>query len=1092
VTEPRNVGKQWEKCLLWQALSLRQGPDAGEVRATVTLCLKAASEILDKAETAAKDFTLHDSDHSFRVAENMVKIVPKATLDGLSFYELAFLLLSAYLHDIGMHPDRSRITAHYEFLLSAAEGLLTDREALEFQEWLDRQADAVVIPLCKVSPTIDQLRKARELITYYCRARHNDWSADWIKGNLAPYPLAGYIGWLDDLITLCKSHHEGYKDLLGDKFDPRLVGPDVIHLRYLAAVLRVADILDVDPERTPGIILRHRNIADKSVIYWHKDQHLRLDISASEIGAYARPTDARLHKAIDETVDAIDAELETCFSVNVEKTFANLPSSLNRKLVHSWTLPRACLRNIAPKDGAYEYVNGAFRPDTNKLLQLLSGVELYGSELAASRELLQNAFDAIQIQMGLERLGHSDALDQHYLAHLTQIHEVALSLDVVDGEVWLTCTDTGAGMSKKIIEGYLLVSGSRRPPETIELARRCNRAGFSLETTAEFGIGVLSYFMLADRIVIRTVRSREASMGATEACGWRFETEGVGSFGELRREPSIAKGTEVRLLLRSDIVGRRPEEFWARLSEYLVQTLRRVPCRFILKSSASGAAEWRVGPGWTMSEDSLVAEISEQLRSERSSGDVPSELVPDRDREEIQAEESHFGELRHLVCESMRFIEESGVLPEKMGNYRIRVPYFDLPGGASGAFLRCAIGPSGGNAVEMIGKGFSFVPKGMIRHSWKGMGFGRPQYYSYHSRLRDALMDKQHGVVEIDWTSSEAGTIAVNRSAIDPSEKVESALSWIENRKAKLCSEFVLRNASSQYALLNTTLLSAELPDSSATEWLQVSEGNRTAEWKPIHFPATTSLPFIYANLRPLRWNNEHISVLPCLQEYDDAEHYKGATFISRATPPDRVCKLDGFWFAVAPIWSSRPIVKASEDAFTTSRFPPEWQHLCGAHFSHYTSSESADVWNADNPLVKAVGPTQWRWCTERFKGTHNPLLFRREILSDPGLATGWLFWCLAKSHVKIWEGTRDRDPQFMQEVWEILRGVIGDRNWVGDVYHWVESVSESRLRILTYKSWGALNAPEGRNKKRIESILPQPETEWRLIFPIERPPQSR
>ena len=36
--------------------------------------------------------------------------------------------------------------------------------------------------------------------------------------------------------------------------------------------------------------------------------------------------------------------------------------------------------------------------------------------------------------------------------------------------------------------------------------RRCNEHGFSSERTGQFGIGVLSYFMLADRLELRIER----------------------------------------------------------------------------------------------------------------------------------------------------------------------------------------------------------------------------------------------------------------------------------------------------------------------------------------------------------------------------------------------------------------------------------------------------------------------------------------------------------------------------------------------------------------------------------------------------------
>ena len=55
-----------------------------------------------------------------------------------------------------------------------------------------------------------------------------------------------------------------------------------------------------------------------------------------------------------------------------------------------------------PRDNAYEFIEGAFRPNTAKLLQILSGTNLYRSELDAIRELLQNAFDAVKETIAYE------------------------------------------------------------------------------------------------------------------------------------------------------------------------------------------------------------------------------------------------------------------------------------------------------------------------------------------------------------------------------------------------------------------------------------------------------------------------------------------------------------------------------------------------------------------------------------------------------------------------------------------------------------------------------------------------------------------
>src|SRR4029077_538982 len=116
----------------------------------------------------------------------------------------------------------------------------------------------------------------------------------------------------------------------------------------------------------------------------------------------------------------------------------------------------------------------------------------------------------------------------------------------------LTCRDDGVGMTKRIISSTLLVSGQTSQPDITDLQMRCRRAGIELERTAEFGIGVLSYFMLADRVTFRTRRSQQA--GSTESHGWEFVSWGIGSFGELRPfDFGSAHGTEVVLELKSRV-----------------------------------------------------------------------------------------------------------------------------------------------------------------------------------------------------------------------------------------------------------------------------------------------------------------------------------------------------------------------------------------------------------------------------------------------------------------------------------------------------------------------------------------------------------
>ena len=92
--------------------------------------------LLAKGGTAPLNFTLHDDDHSFRVAKRMVELLPDETLGRLSDFELALLLSSAYLHDIGMNPRREIVGQVRDFLLSGESADLNVHEGRELQRWL--------------------------------------------------------------------------------------------------------------------------------------------------------------------------------------------------------------------------------------------------------------------------------------------------------------------------------------------------------------------------------------------------------------------------------------------------------------------------------------------------------------------------------------------------------------------------------------------------------------------------------------------------------------------------------------------------------------------------------------------------------------------------------------------------------------------------------------------------------------------------------------------------------------------------------------------------------------------------------------------
>ncbi len=88
-----STGK-WRSTALWGLLDGATTPEALHTRTTLETCLPDVERILHSGG-APKDFTLHDENHSFRVASRMAELIPSDVLQALSAYEIGLLLLSA-------------------------------------------------------------------------------------------------------------------------------------------------------------------------------------------------------------------------------------------------------------------------------------------------------------------------------------------------------------------------------------------------------------------------------------------------------------------------------------------------------------------------------------------------------------------------------------------------------------------------------------------------------------------------------------------------------------------------------------------------------------------------------------------------------------------------------------------------------------------------------------------------------------------------------------------------------------------------------------------------------------------------------------
>lgn len=442
---------------------------AGQVRSIYDLTL----ETMNGISHSYNNYTMHDMNHGLRVASYMEQLAfgidDKFDLRMKEFnaFEIALMLISAMLHDIGMTirpQDREDIrnnkikytdTLTYEGVLSV----------------MDNNEDEAIKEIIRRT----HAARIEEFISYEFDDKKDTISKILQIDNSYPYA--------DDIIDICKAHGEEHS-FLSNMCDDRTKGNFTYNPRFIASLLRIADYLDIDKQRTPILWYSIMKIDGFSKEEWEKHFIIQNNTKLKEgIGGKlqiyfdGKSSDAKIHRKYLKYVDDLKKELE------------NTDELLNTKTqVNKYSFNISTKIDDRVRTEGFKYSDLRLNLDYSAITDLLMGKNIYGDKRLGLRELIQNSIDACNI---MKEIGEKDPD--------VVIIDPAVSINYSKNKKYVKVKDTGIGMTIDVVKRHFLNVGKSYYNSNDFLFKN-----YDYQPIGHYGIGFLACFLLSDNVVVKT------------------------------------------------------------------------------------------------------------------------------------------------------------------------------------------------------------------------------------------------------------------------------------------------------------------------------------------------------------------------------------------------------------------------------------------------------------------------------------------------------------------------------------------------------------------------------------------------------------
>jgi len=534
-------------------------------------------------------------------------------------FQCALILMSALVHDLGMAPpeeltDKLELAED----LGQPIPNDADRDFVAYRRhYASREDDVRAIRSLRGKESTSEseknadekeiLRRKQMIRTDYLRITHSDDTIsgacrirDWLE-RFQPASNYTYGNWpyLILLINVAMSHaHSGGLSWLESQLVPSLIedmGDEKASALHAAWLLRLADILDLDASRAPSVL--YRNFPPNNAIsHQHWMQHLC--ISKRVINWEAAPPtvtfrkgdpcrNPEIYKSLTDYCGWIRDEV-----LKVEESQARhssvrdqFPIRVPGSQLDDQGQPR-CIQ-LDPNfqiEGGWDSTPIRFELSQADVVKILMGEELYGEPELCLREVTQNALDATHLRWlryELRQRMEAKLGKDVYATYDLPPADASLNRDDLEIKVswgvdrlpndgwrasddeggderhWIEIEDPGTGMTVDVVKKYFTQIGRSyyQSPEYRRDRALFHEYELPASEISQFGIGILSCFMLADMVEVWTCPIRpHQPTDNDKPQHYRI----WGAEGLFWHQPTDAKtlpGTRIRMWLKKDITA---------------------------------------------------------------------------------------------------------------------------------------------------------------------------------------------------------------------------------------------------------------------------------------------------------------------------------------------------------------------------------------------------------------------------------------------------------------------------------------------------------------------------------------------------------